>query len=1118
MKDKRKTNQGSCRSMLQRLLLLAVFVVCSIGAMAQNKVSGTVVDPKGEPVIGASVIIQGTSQGAVTDLDGNFTIPNVPARGTLVVSYIGFKTQNVAVNGRSQINVKLQDDSETLDELVVVGYGQMRKSDLTGAMSRITSKTIEERPVQNALQAMQGKTPGVDITTNNRPGELGEVRIRGNRSLLADNTPLYVVDGIPLTSGSMADINPGDIESIEVLKDASATAIYGSRGANGVVLITSKKGQSGRVSINYDGSFAWNTLHSLTDYMKAGELMDFYRQASITGGTYNGAYGNAPDPDRDKALFMTNEDWANKVIQSAYSYNSDGSVMMRAATDYERSELKYPAQVPVYDSGRMMDTDWGKLVKRTGFTQNHQISLSAGTDRSKLYFSLGYLNQNPTARDQSYQRFTANLNGEITALDWLTVGMGMNASYSKQNYGVVRNFDNGVAKDSYGQAMNILRWVPAYNDDGTYLIGSAAGQAGHNVLSDIDEATNEFRNYGFNLSSFAEVQFGKIWSPLTGLKWRTNFGAQYRQTRYGSFYAQGWSNVLNISSTEPLVGYDDQNTNLSWTLENLLYYDKKFGPHTVGVTLMQSAEKYRTEGINIRGYNIVYPSSLWYDLGNSERSKLQWGTGFSTWSRTSYMARLNYSLLDRYLLTVTGRYDGASVLAEGHKWDFFPSAAVAWKINDEAFMRDIRWIDQLKLRVGYGVTGNSSVSPYSTAGSVTSTNAKIPFGIGGSVDNTTGTKPDVIPNYELGWEKTASTNFGIDYSFLNNRIFGSIEYYIARTRDVIMNRSIPVITGYAQVRSNIGKTQNNGFELSFSSVNVKTKDFSWQTDLSFTTNKEKIVSLVNGKEDMPGNNWFIGKPLNVFYDYQYDRMWQDTEEDRMMMAAYAKKKIIFLPGQYKIVDQPMVLVDAGTEGAEQFTYNGKDYYYANNGFGVFDNADKATYQKSPKWEGGLTNTITYKDWTLSFFIFGRFGNAYYGLTQTLPTIAGAVSANSVRNRRVETDLWSPTNTGAKFAQPTTASRTSSYDYVRNFTKGNMVIVRNISLAYQVPHRYLASFGATNGQVYAQVLNPFLWGGELVKAGINPDDITGWDDNRLFGGQTNNTCITRSFVLGVRLGF
>jgi TonB-linked SusC/RagA family outer membrane protein len=1102
MKNYGESQQLPMRTMFFRLMFMLLFVAGAAGAYAQGKVTGKVVDTNGEPIMGASVVASSTN-GVTTDIDGNFALSNVAASTVLKVTFIGYVSESVKVGNNKTLRIVLREDAKMLDELVVVGYGSMKKSDLTGAVSRITSKTIEERPVQNALQAMQGKTPGVDITTNNRPGELGDVRIRGNRSLLADNTPLYVIDGIPLTAGSMGDINPSDIESIEILKDASTTAIYGSRGANGVVLITSKKGQKGRVSINYDGSFSWSKLNSTTDYMDAGQLLDYRRQAAINGGTYGGNYGTAPDPDYDKANFIGTEAWCDRVIRTAFAYNADGTVQMRAATEDEK-KAGYAAQVPVYNSANMLNTDWGDLVTRTAFTNTHQLSLSAGSEKSKLYISFGYLNQNVPVKDQDYERFTVNINGEIAPTDWLNVGLALNGSHAIKNYGIVSNFDNTVAKDSYGLAMNTMPWVPCYNEDGTYLVGTTNGQAGHNIVADITESQNEYRYYGLNLSSFFEVQLGKLWQPLEGLKWRTNFGTQFRHTRYGSFYNEGWSNVYGFDSTEALVGYNNQSTNMSWTLENLLYYDKEIGDHRFGATLMQSAEKYRTEGINIRAYNVVYPTSMWYDLGNSNRDKASYGTNYSNWTRSSYMARLKYSLKDRYLLTLTGRYDGASVLAEGHKWDFFPSAAVAWKVSEEAFMKDIHWLDQLKLRLGYGVTGNSSVSPYSTAGSVTSTYAKIPFGHGAG-SNVDGAKPDVMPNYDLGWEKTSSTNFGIDFTVLNNRIFGSLEYYVANTSDVIMNRSIPVITGYAQIRSNIGKTKNKGFELTLSTVNIKKKDFSWQTDWSFSTNKEKIVELSAGEVDEPGNTWFIGSPLNVFYDYEYDRIWQDNESDKMMMAAYAENKVVFLPGQYKIKDQPMVLCDENTEGAKSFTYNGKKYYYENNGFGTFNNDDKIIYQKTPKWQFGLTNTFTYKDFSLGFFVYGRFGNTYYGLTQTI-------------GRRIENDTWSPTNTGAEFAQPTTASRTTTYDYVRNYTKGNMVVVRNISLSYNLPKTVLRSLSAHSAQVYAQVLNPFLFGGELVKAGINPDDITGWDAANHIGGQTNNTCITRSFVLGVRLGF
>ena len=1119
----RKTSLFNCLGKVQQLFFVALFSVLAITASAQSKsVSGTVVDKAGEPVIGASVVVKGTTNGTITDFDGNFSLQGVPNDGTIQISFVGYKTQDVSVAGKSSIKVTLEEDTEMLDEVVVVGYGTMKKSDLTGAMARVSSKQIEERAVQNALQAMQGKAAGVDVASNNRPGELAEIRVRGNRSLLADNAPLYVIDGIPMTAGSMADVNPSDIESMEILKDASATAIYGSRGANGVVLITTKKGKEGRVSINYDGSVAASVLNSMTDWMDAGQQLDYYRNAAITGGTYSGAYGTAPDPDRDRALWLGTQSYMDHVVKGAYKLNADGSPVLRAASEAEK-EMGYADQVPVYDASSLPTTNWKDLVTRTGITQNHQISLSAGTERSNLYMSLGYLSQEVPMKDQDYERYTVKINGEITPKDWVKVGIGINANHSIKNYGIANNSSNTVAKDSYGLAMNMMPYAPAYNEDGSILI-TEDGLSAENPLRNMNAATNETRYYSAMVSSYAELDFGKMWKPLDGLKWRTNFGYQYRQSRYGSFYTDEFTNPYGFDSTAPRVGYNSQSHNQSWTLENLIYYNKTFKDiHTVNVTLMQSAEKYRTESINIRGYEVVYPTSLWYNLGQSNRDKASYGTGYSAWQRASYMARFNYSLLDRYLITLTGRYDGASVLAKGNKWDFFPSAALAWKVNEEAFLKDVNWLDQLKLRVGYGVTGNSAVSPYSTGGSVTSVYANMPFGVG-KTSNVVGAKTDVMPNMSLGWEKTASTNIGIDFSVLNNRISGSLEYYVAKTSDLLMNRAIPVITGYGQVKDNVGKTQNKGFELTLTTRNIVTKDFTWTTEWSFATNSEEIVELADGTTYDSTGPWYVGEALNIWYDYKYDRIWQDTDEDRRMMALYkATGKMDFLPGQYKIVDQPLVEVPAGTEGAVSkditwkkfsgYDKNGKPQYetveetvtFANNGFGTYNNDDKVVYNKSPKFTGGINNTFTYKNWSMNIFGYFRMGNYYYGLTQTI-------------GRRVETDTWSPTNTDAKFAQPTTSTRTSTYDYTRNYTKGNMFIIRNISLSYTLPEKFLNKIGMSSATVYGQVQNPFIFGGELVKSGINPDDITGWNSNGHIGGQTNNTCITRSYVLGVRFGF
>mgnify|MGYP000272075319 FL=1 len=841
MKDRKNSSLLRRLEKFQRLFFVALLSVLAVGAFAQSKtVSGTVLDKTGESVIGASVVVKGTTNGTITDFDGKFTLQNVPDNGTIQVSFVGYKTVDIQVKGQSTVKVILEEDTETLDEVVVVGYGVVKKSDVTGALTKVSEKQIKERPVQNALQAMQGKAPGVDITTNSRPGELGDVRIRGNRSITADNDPLYVIDGIPMVAGSIADINPNDVESMEILKDASATAIYGSRGANGVVLITTKKGKVGKVSINYDGTVTFSKIHSMTDWMDSGELIDWKRQAYINTGAYSGTYGNAPDPNIDGDLLfsdngggVSNYPYLNQYFQKAWEYNADGSYKMRPATDYEKEVLGYADQVPVYNSANIPTTPWTDYVTRTAITHNHQISLSAGSEKSNLYISLAYLDQESPMKDQDFKRYTANINGEIQATNFLKVGMGMNASHSIKNYGIINNTSNSTYKDSYGYAVAKMPFAPAYDEEGKPL-NVDGGPSQYNPMLDVYQATNETRYYSVMFNSYGEIDFGKIWSPVEGLKWRTNLGTQYRNSRYGSYYGNDFSNPLKHSAYAANTAFNQQGQNLSWTLENLIYYNKIFkNIHSVGLTLMQSAEYSRAEGLEVRAYNCTFPTALWYSVGNSDLTMDSPGSSFSEQKRASYMARMNYGLMDKYLLTVTGRWDGASMLAVGNKWDFFPSAALAWRMEQEKWIQQINWINQLKLRVGYGVTGNSAVNPYQTAGSVTSTYASIPFGVGNVSSNTIGTKTNIMPNYSLGWEKTSSLNVGVDFGVLENRISGSVEYYIAKTSDLLMNQSIPVITGYAQILNNVGKTENRGFEVSLSTVNVKTKDFTWQTDWTF---------------------------------------------------------------------------------------------------------------------------------------------------------------------------------------------------------------------------------------------------------------------------------------------
>ncbi|MFT3737429.1 MAG: SusC/RagA family TonB-linked outer membrane protein [Breznakibacter sp.] len=1082
-----------------RFLISVWFLGIGFFAFAQTetKVHGVVLDANTqEPLPGANVSVKGTTVGTVTNAKGQFEFMVRQAPPVVVVvSFLGYENQEIGVEGPNGITVLLKEEVNLLNSVVVVGYGVQKRSDLTGALTQITEDQLKQRPVQNIVEGLQGKTSGVDITSNLRPGEVGSIRIRGNRSINASNEPLYVVDGIPLSASQVGAINPNDIASVEILKDASATAIYGSRGANGVILITYKEGKSGQLTVNYDGSYMLSKIHSTTDWMGSGQLLDWQRSAHINGGTYTGKYGTAPDPDFDIQTFGGGEEYGEAGIRTAYAWNEDGTVKLRQATAKEIAG-GYAEWVPVYQPDKMFNQNWTSLVSRTGLTQNHQLGLSSGNERSKFYMSAGYLDQEGVLTDQDYERYSLNLKGEVKPKKWLSIGMSLNGVSSVQNYGTSENSSNTGAKDSYGQALALMPYARAYDDGGNILNTNKEGLSAHNVLLNIKNSQNEHKLLSVLGNAFAEVRFAP-W-----LRYNLKIGSQFSNSEYGSFYGSDYTNPFSAVGTAPLVGYNSHAKSYFWTVDNLVYVDKRFNNHQVGLTLLYSAQESKSNSINIRSQSLTFPTAKWYNLAaNDEGVPMSYGTGYSRSSMLSYMGRLNYAFRSKYLLTTSVRWDGASVLADGHKWEAFPSAAVAWKLEEESFLADVDWIRQLKLRLGWGVTGNSSVSAYSTGGSI--------IGAAYVFNETqyTGYKSATMPNDKLSWEKTSQYNIGLDFSVIRGRISGTIDAYKSRTDDLLMTQSIPPVLGYSSVLTNVGATENRGIEVSVSTVNIKTRDFEWRTDFNWSTNKEKIIELASGKVDDSANGWYIGQPISVMRDYKYERLWQNTESDLRLIELYKKiGGITAIPGQVKIKDQELVQVDGSVAGAKSVTLDsGETVTYLDNGFGTINDDDKEILGSSrPDWIAGIVNTFNYKNFELSFFVNARIGALYYGALQTY-------------GRRVENDVWSPANTGGEFPQPTTASFTN-YNYTRNYTNGSLVAVRNISLAYEVPDDVLKKIGIGRLQVYAQVLNPWIFGGEAVKLGLNTDDITGWDttSGAQSGGQTANTILVRSTVFGVRL--
>ena len=1033
-------------SVLHRLMFLALMVLCTSSAFAQKQVSGTVVDAAGEPIIGASVIVKGTSTGTVTDLDGNFIIKNTPENANLLISYVGYRNQTISVAGKTQINVTLEEDRQLLDEVVVVGYGVQKKSDVTGALAHIDSKELTQMPVSNALQAMQGKAAGVDITNSQRPGEVGSITVRGQRSIGgsdgAKNDPLYVVDGMIIQNAGIENLNPADIESIEVLKDASSTAIYGSRGANGVVLVTTKKGKEGKVTMNYSGTLTVSSLHNVSEMMNAAEWLKYSRYAYYNSGAYG---DGTPNYDLDYKLYgNVPASWAN--IEKGWSADHSS-----------------------FDYSKVGSYDWESEGKRTGIAQEHTLSASGGTDKFKGYGSFGYLNEKGVTPGQSYQRFTFNTSFEGKVLPYFTMGMTMNASYGTQEYGYSFTKSTTGAGDYYNALRGMLPWSVPYDANGNFIEYPTGDVNIQNPIDELNYTKNQRKNFRINGSAYAQLDFGKIWLPLEGLNYRIQFGPELQYFRLGTANA---AEGINGAGRNQIVYNPYQR--VAWTLDNIVSYNKTIADiHSIGVTLLQSASDYHYEGGNIRA-NVATAEELWYNA-HSKNDPTDYSTWLTESSMTSYMARINYSLMDRYLLTASMRWDGASQLSEGHKWASFPSLSLGWRMEQEKFMRNIKWIDQLKFRVGWGVSGNAAITPYATKGSV----QDLTYTWGDKTDvgyvpsDPNAKNPALMANKNLSWERTYQWNFGLDYSFLSGRLGGAVDVYTTKTKDLLMATTIPSPNGYLATMANVGETSGWGIDLQINALPVKTKDFEWSTILSWSLDRNKIEKLANGVTENINKNWFVGEEIGVYYDYVYDGIWKTSEAEQA--AVYGRK-----PGQIRVKD---LNPDDKIDGNNDRTIVGK---------------------VRPRWSGGWRNTFTYKEWELSCFIFARW-------KFTVP--AGRVNLDG-RYAMRKLDYWvAGENENAEYYGPGTNGQSEdTYASSMNYQDGSYIKMRNISLGYNFTGKQLAPLGINSLKLYVQAMNPFTI---YSKCDWLDTDMMNYDNNaRNFG----TTTTIRSWVFGLNVGF
>ena len=1044
---------------LRRLMFLLLLFVCSSGAFAQSKVTGKVVDASGEPIIGASVMVKGTSNGVVTDLDGNYSISNVPAGASLNISYVGYRTRTVAVDGKSQLNVTMEEDRQLLDEVVVVGYGTQKRSDVTGSMVNIGEEQLNTRPVNNAFEALQGKAAGVDITTNERPGQLGSIRIRGERSIGATNAPLYVVDGVPLMSASAIEtLNPRDIESIDILKDASATAIYGSRGANGVVLVTTKQGKAGKMRLDYTGTMTISNIVDRSPSMSAEDFINFRRWAAYNLDPTTYAHPDHPTQANDMLIFDSALD----------GQTSRDNVMKGWASGS-------------WDPSKVTNTDWTDYVTQTAVSHEHTLAVSGGTNEMNAYGSFGYLSNKGTQKGQWYDRYTGKISVNIKPTKWFSMQASINASWQEQDYGMstLGGRSGSVPDAIYGTAKAIYNIAVPFDANGNKVINPGGESGIYSIMDDWNHSTQKSQAFRALGNFSATVDFGEIFKPVQGLRYKINFGPDFRHWREGVYIDGFSSHKINADGSEG-VNYARLNNrrDFSWTLDNMIMFDRTFADlHKVGVTLLQTASKWNTETSGMSGQNIAKDSYLWnafntLDVTNAD-NKVSISSGLTERQLESYMIRLNYGFNDRYLLTVSGRWDGASQLADGHKWDFFPSAALAWRIGEEDFAKSLDWLSNLKLRLGVGVTGNSAVSPYATKGDITS--IYLPFNGMENVLGYTTNEPYysgsqlTMANPELGWEKTTQWNFGLDYGFLNGRIFGSVDLYWSKTNDLIMSTTIPTLTGFPSTMSNVGKTKNHGVEFTLSAFPVKTKDFEWETDFNIAYQKDEIVELAYGKNDMPDNSLFIGEAISVFYGYENDGVWQ--ESDAAEMAKWNENGYNFTAGNVRPKDQ--------------------------NGDYKMDGDDRVVLgRKNPSTTFGWNNSFSWNGLELGIQMFGRLGYMF-------STGGEAMTAHG--NQR-EIDYWTPSNTGAEYQKPILGQATSgsqdAFSSLLGFKKASFIKVRNISLGYNLPKTLLRNATLSHAKIYAQVINPFS-----LKQSVDGFDL-----------DTGRTYFNRSFVFGLEIGF
>ena len=987
-------------------------MVCLIGMLLpmcmfaqQITVQGVVKDQTGETVIGASVMEKGTTNGTITGIDGDFSL-NMSPNGTLVVSFVGYKTQEVQVKGQKQLQVVLSEDAEMLDEVVVIGYGTMKKSDLTGAVSSIGNKDIKDSPVSNLGQAIQGKISGVQIVDAGKPGDNVSIKIRGLGSI-NNCDPLVVIDGVPTDLG-LSSLNMADVERLDVLKDASATAIYGSRGANGVVMITTKRGTEGKGKLAVSANYSFQNATNVPSLLNAAQYAELSNDMMVNSG-------RNPNPE-----------WANP------------------------SELG-------------AGTDWMDELLRTGVMQNYTVSYSGGNEKSHYYVSGGFLDQSGIVKSVNYRRFTFQSNSDAQVLKWLKFSNNITFSADTKKSGSY----------NIGDALKALPIYPVKNEDGSWSGPDGNSEwygSTRNPIGPTELNKSQTDGYNFLANLTAELTFTK-W-----LKFKSTFGYDAKFWFIDNFTPKyNWK----PTPTEETSRYKSDNKSFTYLWDNYFLLDHTFAEkHRVGLMAGMSAQWNTNDYLNAQKNVFMFDNV--HEMDNGEEMYAIGGNE-TEWALLSYMARVNYSYEDRYLLTATIRRDGSSRFGKKHRWGTFPSVSVAWRASQEKWFPKNDYINDLKVRAGYGVTGSqASVGNYSYLASYNT--SVYPFGI--SSGNQTALVSSTLANPYIHWEEVAQTNIGFDASLFNSRVMFSFDAYLKETRDMLVKASIPITSGFEDTTTtytNAGKVRNQGIEMSLHTINL-TGELGWETNLTATYNKNKIKDL---NSDVPYyinqiNNSYVTMlakdyPINVFYGYVTDGIFQNQSE---------------------------VNTHAVQPGAEPGDIRFRDL----NNDGVINDSDRTVIgNPNPSWLFSMNNSLSYKGFELSVFLQGIAGNKIYNANNIDNTgMAAAYNQTTDVLKRWQGEGTSNSMPRAVFGDPNQNTRVSDR-FVEN---GSYLRLKNITLSYTFPKQWLQKAQIENARLSLSCENVATITGY---SGFDPEvGINGIDQNRY--------PISRTFSLGLNFNF